>query len=204
MPMRDSGRRSAGRRPVPAAAAARSSRRARSRPKDGRLRARLPNLLDRLTGVVAVCRPARRPVSLLLVTAFGRRGTRRPPAGRRKLPRYAKYWGRSVPSSTIPEPSACRIRNSAYALILPGAERQQAIELGNDLIRTVRTLAMSAGVRRKNGGNSTWAWPRSRSRRRIFPPRSAGRRRPMPVRLARLRRRCGEEHRNLLTKEVPP
>ena len=37
-----------------------------------------------------------------------------------------------------------------FALILPGAERTQAVELGNDLLRSVRGVAANAGAAQKD------------------------------------------------------
>jgi HD-like signal output (HDOD) protein/GGDEF domain-containing protein len=130
-----------------------------------------PNLLDRLTGVVALCRPARRPLSLLLVkfsagdellTACGPQET----ATMRQT--LATVCAQLDHPGTICLPHT----DFGFALILPGAERQQAVELGNDLIRTVFTLAKTAGVEKKERlkldvGVATLAQPPKN-----FPPRA--------------------------------
>ncbi len=104
-----------------------------------------PNLLDRLTGIVAVCRPARRPLSLLLATLSGGEELAyccEP----QEIAQMRQILGKVC--AKLDHPGAICLPHTEFgcALILPGAERQQAIELGNDLIRTVRVLASSSGM----------------------------------------------------------
>jgi HD-like signal output (HDOD) protein len=148
-------------------AAATSAPPARTRPAAGTV---APNLLDRLTGVVAVCRPARRPLSLLLVklSAGEELSTACDP---RDIATIRQVLRKVCTKSDHPGAICFPHTEFGFALILPGAERQQAIELGNDLIRSVRTLATSAGVARKEWlkldvGVATVAQPPKN-----FPPR---------------------------------
>ena len=107
-----------------------------------------PNLLDRLTSVVAVCRSTRRPLSLLLVNLsagedmLGSGGPQELAPVRRMLSKVCAQLNHpgmiSLPHS-----------ESGFALILPAAERTQAVELGNDLIRAVRNLSETAGIAQK-------------------------------------------------------
>jgi HD-like signal output (HDOD) protein len=111
-------------------------------------RAAAPNLLDRLTGVVAVCRSARRPLSLLLVNLsageeiFATGGPQELAPARRVLSKVC---------AQLNHPGMISLPHSEYgfALILPAAERTQAVELGNDLIRAVRNLSGTAGIAQK-------------------------------------------------------
>jgi len=140
---------------------------ARTRPAAGTV---APNLLDRLTGVVAVCRPARRPVSLLLVKlpageALSTTCTSQEIATIRQV--LCKVCTRHNHPGAICLPHT----EFGFAIILPGADRQQAIELGNDLIRAVHTLAITAGVAKQEWlkldvGVATVAQPPKN-----FPPR---------------------------------
>ena len=140
---------------------------ARTRPAAGSV---APNLLDRLTGIVAVCRPARRPLSLLLVKLSA--GEELLTAcGPREIATIRQVLGKVCTRPDHPGAICLPHTDFGYALILPGAERQQAIELGNDLIRMVRSMAMSAGVARKEWlnldvGVATVAQPPKN-----FPPR---------------------------------
>ncbi|MGO9114550.1 MAG: HDOD domain-containing protein [Thermoguttaceae bacterium] len=140
---------------------------AKTRPAVGSV---APNLLDRLTGIVAACRPARRPVSLLLVKLSA--GAELLTAcGPQEIATIRQVLGNVCHRSDHPGAICLPHTEFGYALILPGAERQQAIELGNDLIRAVRTLAMSAGVTQKEWlnldvGVATVAQPPKN-----FPPR---------------------------------
>jgi HD-like signal output (HDOD) protein len=108
-----------------------------------------PNLLDRLTGVVAICRSARRPLSLLLVKLsvgdelLGSCGPQELAAVRNVL---AKVCGRLDHPGKISLPHT----EFGFALILPAAERTQAVELGNDLIRAVRNVAGTVVVSQKD------------------------------------------------------
>jgi len=119
---------------------------ARTRPAAGTV---APNLLDRLTGIVAVCRPARRPLSLLLVK-FSAADELSTACGPEEIATIRQVLGKVC--TKLDHPGAICLPHSefGFALILPGAERQQAIELGNDLVRTVRALATSAGVTQKD------------------------------------------------------
>ena len=139
----------------------------RGRPAAGSV---APNLLDRLTGIVAVCRPTRRPVSLLLVKFSGAEDlltTYEP----QEIATLRQVLGRVCAKLDHPGMVCLPHTEFGYALILPGAERQQAIDLGNDLIRTIHTLAVSAGGTQKkcwklDVGVATIAQPPKN-----FPPR---------------------------------
>jgi len=104
-----------------------------------------PNLLDRLTGIVALCRPARRPLSLLLVK-LSASDELLTTCGPQEIATLQQVLGKVCTKLDHPGAICLPHAEFGFALILPGAERQQAIDLGNDLIHTVRTLAMSAGV----------------------------------------------------------
>ncbi len=150
----------------PVAAAANTSS-PKTRPAAGSV---APNLLDRLTGIVAVCRPARRPLSLLLVklSAGEELLTACEP---REIATIRQVFGKVCTRPDHPGAICLPHTDFGYALILPGAERQQAIDLGNELIQMVRKLAMSAGVARKEWlnldiGVATVAQPPKN-----FPPR---------------------------------
>jgi hypothetical protein len=112
-------------------------------------RAEAPNLLDRLTGVVAVCRSARRPLSLLLVNLsageellkFG---------GPQELAPARRMLSKVCAALNHPGMISLPHTDFGFALILPAAERMQAVELGNDLIRAVRNLSDTAGIEHKD------------------------------------------------------
>ena len=158
-----------------------------------------PNLLDRLTGIVAVCRPARRPLSLLLVTlSAGEELSAR--CRPQEIATIRQVLGKVCTKLDHPGTVCLPHTEFGYALILPGAERQQAIELGNDLIRTTCALAMSAGVAEKEWlkldvGLATVAQPPKN-----FPARSIGRSGAVPLCFPCFRRRRGKEHRDLLIR----
>jgi HD-like signal output (HDOD) protein len=129
-----------------------------------------PNLLDRLTGVVAACRPARRPLSLLLAKLstdeelLARCGTQ-------DLATIRQVLGKVCTRIDHPGSICLPHTEFGFALILPGTERQQAIELGNELIHTLGSLAMSASIAQKEWfkldvGVATVAQPPKN-----FPPR---------------------------------
>ena len=129
-----------------------------------------PNLLDRLTEIVAACRPTRSPVSLLLVKLAGGEELLRA-CGPQKTAALRRVLG-SV-CGKLDHPGTVCLPHTEFgcALILPGAERQQAIELGNNLIRAVRGLAMSTVAAEKEWwkldvGVATVAQPPKN-----FPPR---------------------------------
>jgi HD-like signal output (HDOD) protein len=129
-----------------------------------------PNLLDRLTGVVAICRPARRPLSLLLVKLAADEELLTT-CGAREVATIRRLLGLVCAKPDHPGAISLPHTEFGYALILPGAERQQAIDLGNDMIRTFRTLVTSAGVAQKEWssldvGVATVAQPPKN-----FPPR---------------------------------
>ena len=109
-----------------------------------------PNLLDRLTGVVAICRPARRPLSLMLVK-FSAGEDLLSTCAKQEIATMRQVLGKVCGKVDHPGTICLPHTEFGYALILPGAERQQAIELGNDLMRTVHTLATAAGVEQKDG-----------------------------------------------------
>jgi len=129
-----------------------------------------PNLLDRLTGVVAVCRPARRPLSLLLVKLSAGEAllTTCTPE---EIATIRQVLGKLC--TKVDHPGAICLPHTelGFALILPGADRHQAIELGNDLIRMFHTLATVGGVAQQDWlkldvGVATVAQPPKN-----FPPR---------------------------------
>jgi HD-like signal output (HDOD) protein len=139
----------------------------RTRPAAGTV---APNLLDRLTEIVALCRPARRPLSLLLVklSAGEELSTACEP---QETAAVRQVLGKVC--ATLDHPGAICLPHTqfGFAFILPGAERQQAIELGNDLVRVIRGLAASAGAAQKDWlkldvGVATVAQPPKN-----FPPR---------------------------------
>ncbi len=130
---------------VPQAAAAIAMSPARGWPTAG---SAAPNLLDRLTGIVAVCRPTRRPVSLLLVK-LSRGGNLSTTWEAQEIDTLHQVLGRVCAKLDHPGTVCLPHTEFGYALILPGAERPQAIELGNDLIRTIHALALSAGGTQK-------------------------------------------------------
>ena len=140
---------------------------ARGRPAAGSV---APNLLDRLTGIVAVCRPTRQPVSLMLVKLSG--GADLITAcGLHETAVLRQVLGRVCAKLDYPGSVCLPHTEFGHALILPGAERRQAIELGNELIGAFRTLASSAGEAQKKWwkldvGVATVAQPP-----RNFPPR---------------------------------
>ncbi|MEI8376516.1 MAG: HDOD domain-containing protein [Planctomycetota bacterium] len=115
---------------------------AKTRPAAGSV---APNLLDRLTGIVALCRPARRPLSLLLVK-LSAGDDLLTLCGPREIATLQQVLGKVCTKLDHPGAICLPHTEFGFALILPGAERQQAIELGNELLHTVRALAMSAGV----------------------------------------------------------
>jgi GGDEF domain-containing protein len=101
--------------------------------------------LDRLTGIVAVCRPARRPLSLLLVT-FSAGEELLTACGPEQVATMRRVLGQVCAKLDHPGTICLPHTEFGFALILPGAERRQAIELGNDLVRTVPALAVAAGL----------------------------------------------------------
>ena len=123
---------------------------------NGRLTGRgsaAPNLLDRLTGIVAVCRSARRPLSLLLVKLAGapecgsRVGDELLTAcGPHELAAARRFLGKVCGQLDHPGTISLPHTEFGYALILPDAERAQAVELGNDLVRAVRGVALKVDI----------------------------------------------------------
>jgi GGDEF domain-containing protein len=108
-----------------------------------------PNLLDRLTGAAATCRPARRPLSLLLVKLSASE-TISDEGSQQDLDTAHHVLTQVCARLDYPGTISLPHTESGFALILPDAERQQAVELGNDLIRAARKLAATAGVERKD------------------------------------------------------
>jgi HD-like signal output (HDOD) protein len=112
-----------------------------------------PNLLDRLTGIVAVCRSARRPLSLLLVKlAAGDELLTGAPAcgsGPQDLAAARRLLGKICGQLDHPGTICLPHTEFGYALILPDAERAQAVELGNELVRAVRGMAAAAPTAQK-------------------------------------------------------
>ena len=107
-----------------------------------------PNLFDRLTSVVSMCRSTRRPLSLLLVDlscgeellASG---------GPQELASLRRMLSKVCAQLNYPGMISLPHAEFGFALILPAAERTQAVELGNDLIRAVRSLSATAGISQK-------------------------------------------------------
>jgi HD-like signal output (HDOD) protein len=138
---------------------------ARARPIAGTV---APNLLDRLTGVVAACRQAHRPLSLLLVklSAGVEMAAACPP---QEVAAVRKALTKACAKLDHPGAICLPHADFGFALILPGAERQQAVELGGDLVHAVRGLA-AGGVGQEwlklDVGVATVAQPP-----RNFPPR---------------------------------
>jgi HD-like signal output (HDOD) protein len=107
-----------------------------------------PNLLDRLTGIVATCRPQRRPLSLLLVRfCDGEEMARK--RGPQELATIRQVLGTVCGKLDHPGIVCLPHTDFGFALILPGADRQQAVALGNDLVRTIRGLT-TAGPAQKD------------------------------------------------------
>ncbi len=82
-----------------------------------------PNLLDRLTSVVAACRSARRPLSLLLVTLSA--GEELSSSGPQELAAIRRTLGKVC--ARLEHPGAISLPHTefGFALILPGAERRR-------------------------------------------------------------------------------
>ena len=128
-------------------------KRGRGIEQNGRLTGRgsaAPNLLDRLTGIVAVCRSARRPLSLLLVklsagdellTACGPQEVA---AMRRVL---GKVCGQLDHPGTISLPHT----EFGYALILPDAERRRPWNWATSWSARSAARRPSRDRRRKSG-----------------------------------------------------
>ena len=113
-----------------------------------RASAAAPNLLDRLTSVVAVCRSARRPLSLLLVNLSA--GDELLSAGGpQELAPVRRMLTKVCAHLNYPGMISLPHAEFGFALILPAAERTQAVELGNDLIRAVRNFSETAGIVQK-------------------------------------------------------
>jgi len=99
-----------------------------------------PTLLARVTAVVAACRQARCPVSLLLIEVdhFADRvfslGVE---TAQQRLESIKNLAG----SVDVPGATCATIGEARFALILPNCDRQSAVQLGNDLIRQVRHMA---------------------------------------------------------------
>ncbi len=107
-----------------------------------------PNLLDRLTSVVSVCRSTRRPLSLLLVNLSC--GEEMMAAGGpQDLAPVRRMLSKVCAQLNYPGMISLPHAEYGFALILPAAERTQAVELGNDLIRAVRNLSATAGIAKK-------------------------------------------------------
>jgi GGDEF domain-containing protein len=106
------------------------------------------NLLDRLTGVVSVCRPLRRPLSLLLVKLSSSDELANK-CGPQETATMRQVLGTVCAKLDHPGTISLPHTDWGFALILPGADRKQAVELGNDLIRAVRALVASAGTVQK-------------------------------------------------------
>jgi HD-like signal output (HDOD) protein/GGDEF domain-containing protein len=128
------------------------------------------NLLDRLTGIVAACRPMRRPLSLLLVKLAAAEELAKT-CGPQEIAAIRQVFATVCGKLDHPGKVCLPHSDFSFALILPGADRKQAIELGNDLIRSVRTLSMAAGTVQKDSlkldiGVATVAQPPKN-----FPPR---------------------------------
>lgn len=137
----------------------------RTRPITGTV---APNLLDRLTGVVAACRQSHRPLSLLLVklSAGVEMAAACPP---QEVAAVRKALSRACTKLDHPGAICLPHTEFGFALILPGAERKQAVELGGDLVHTVCGLAASGAGQewlKLDVGVATVAQPP-----RNFPPR---------------------------------
>ncbi len=78
-----------------------------------------PNLLDRLTGIVAVCRPARRPLSLLLVKLSAAEELSAA-CGPQETVAIRQVLGKVCTKIDHPAQSACRTRNSDLPSFCPG------------------------------------------------------------------------------------
>jgi hypothetical protein len=104
--------------------------------------------LDRLTSVVAVCRSARRPLSLLLVNlAAGEEMLAS--GGPQELAPARRMLSKICAQLNHPGMISLPHTECGFALILPAAERTQAVELGNDLLRAVRSVSDMAGIAQK-------------------------------------------------------
>ena len=129
-----------------------------------------PNLLDRLTGIVTACRLARRPLSLLLVKLTASADLLNT-CGPQDLAAIRQILATGCARLDHPGKISLPHTDFGFALILPGAERSQAVELGNELVRTIRGLAATAGTTLKDwlkldvGIASTAQLPKN------FPPR---------------------------------
>ncbi len=118
-------------------------------PAMSRASAAAPNLFDRLTSVVSVCRSTRRPLSLLLVNlSCGEE--RLASGGPQELASLRRMLSKVCAQLNYPGMISLPHAEFGFALILPAAERVQAVELGNDLIRAVRNLSATAGIEQKD------------------------------------------------------
>jgi HD-like signal output (HDOD) protein/GGDEF domain-containing protein len=129
-----------------------------------------PNLLDRLTGVVAACRSSRRPLSLLLVKLSAGEELLAN-CGQQELATVRRVLGKVCARLDHPGTISLPHTEFGFALILPGAERTEAVELGNDLIRAVRNLAVSAGVLQQDSLKLDIGVASSAQLPKNFPPR---------------------------------
>jgi len=128
------------------------------------------NLLDRLTGTVAVCRPLRRPLSLLLVK-LGAGEELAKSCGPQEIATIRQVLGSACAKLDHPGTVCLPHKEFGFALILPGADRQQAVELGNNLLRAIRSRTLPTGTLQKDSltldmGVATVAQPPKN-----FPPR---------------------------------
>jgi HD-like signal output (HDOD) protein len=128
------------------------------------------NLLDRLTGIVSACRPLRRPLSLLLArySAGEELGNT---CGPQEIAAMRQILATVCAKLDHPGTVCLPHTDMGFALILPAADRKQAVELGNDLMRSLRTLVLSVGTPQKDTlkldiGVATVAQPPKN-----FPPR---------------------------------
>jgi HD-like signal output (HDOD) protein len=113
-----------------------------------RASAAAPNLLDRLTSVVSVCRSSRRPLSLLLVNLSAGEEMLIS-GGPQELAPARRMLSKVCAQLNFPGMISLPHSEFGFALILPAAERTQAVELGNDLIRAVRSLPETDGIEQK-------------------------------------------------------
>ncbi len=107
------------------------------------------NLVQRLTTAIAACRTARRAVSLLLVE-LTQGGDLLASHGPQETARLRKVLGKACNAVDFAETVCMPYAEFGYAMIFPGAERKQAIELANELVRTVRHLAETTGAERND------------------------------------------------------
>jgi len=98
-----------------------------------------PELLERLTAAVRACRNLRQPVSLMLVDltgfdqfvfTFG--------VARAKL--LGDLIVEQLSQLDLPGASWVQLRETRYAVVLPGCERREAVELGHQWTRLVRDV----------------------------------------------------------------